>query len=498
MAKSDNKKSPVANMANRGMTLFRILFAGWKAIDWKCPVTRWLLLVIYPVGAFLMGYFLYFLELPGLLLPEIFTAEMMDSIGWRGRLVCGTAGVPLYLVWLLFCLGLPPWRERADFERALGRLAMKSGDGTAPVLVAIRRIDPFKTRLTVSGEGIGFDRWRAKTGEMEAAFKSDIECVEKGESPELVEITLTTKTIPGSCAYATLAKEISKPVAFVVGIGQKGTMTKSIGDIPGGHLLIAGTTGGGKSNWFKSALLSLLQTTPHGEFFLLDFKGGVEFAPFGKFPNVTVEKSMEGGLNVLRMIQVEMDRRFALLEKRGKPHVTPARDKLNHLFVAVDEASILYGMVPRNDPDKNKVAEARKITNDIAKRGRAAGISLVLATQKITKETIETSIQENITGRMCFRMNTLQGSMVVLGDKTAYELPDIPGRAIWQCGNERTEVQTPLLDGKDIERAAEIADYEHNEENKRTFHLLLGERGTPGNREENANGYFSGKHNEED
>ena len=68
---------------------------------------------------------------------------------------------------------------------------------------------------------------------------------------------------------------------------------------------------------------------------------------------------------------------------------------------------------------------------------------LILATQKVSSKTIDTNIQENVTGKMCFRMNTLQGSLLVLGDKAASILPDIPGRGIWQAGNKQVEVQTP-------------------------------------------------------
>ena len=50
---------------------------------------------------------------------------------------------------------------------------------------------------------------------------------------------------------------------------------------------------------------------------------------------------------------------------------------------------------------------------------------------KVTNESIDTKIQENVGGRICFRVNTLQGSNTVLGNKKAYELPEVKGRAIW-------------------------------------------------------------------
>lgn len=74
----------------------------------------------------------------------------------------------------------------------------------------------------------------------------------------------------------------------------------------------------------------------------------------------------------------------------------------------------------------------------------------------MTTKTIETDVQENIGGRICFRVGTLQGSNTVLGNKMAYELPNIKGRAVWNSGNDFIEVQTPFLSEVMIEK--EIAD----------------------------------------
>ena len=456
-------------MAEKSNIVRGLLWEGCRAIEWTCPLTWGLLLITFPVGFFLAGYTFGLLGLVAWGLPWIFSPWLVDAIKSDGRLPVALVATGLYFVGMLATLGIAPLKRRRRIERGLLHLGLKSGDGTRPKLVSMESVEGGKTRLKVYSPGVGAGSYAARMENMEAAFGSVVESVKRGKAPEYVEIVLTLRNIPKRCDYREMAARADKPSSFVIGEGMAGTLTKSIADIPGGHLLIAGTTGGGKSNWFKATLLSLLNSSPCAEFFLLDFKGGVEFAPFGKFPNVTVEKSMEGGLRRLRQVRQEMDARFALLEGKGKSSIEPARHGRNHLFVAVDEASILYGKVSRSDPNHAMVAEARQITNDIAKRGRAAAISLVLATQKITKETIDTSIQENITGRMCFRMNTLPGSLVVMGDKSAFELPDIPGRALWQCGNERSEVQAPLLNEKDIERAAEVAYHESHK-----FHPLLG------------------------
>ena len=77
---------------------------------------------------------------------------------------------------------------------------------------------------------------------------------------------------------------------------------------------------------------------------------------------------------------------------------------------------------------------------------------LILATQKVKKETIDTKTQENIEGKMCFKMSTIAGSVTVLGNKMAHELPAVPGRGIWSRGSEFFEVQAPFLSPAELKK----------------------------------------------
>lgn len=121
-----------------------------------------------------------------------------------------------------------------------------------------------------------------------------------------------------------------------------------------------------------------------------------------------------------------------------------------------------------NSKSQNRVLvdQARELTDSLAKLARAAGIHLIFATQKVTKETIDTKIQENIGGRMCFRMNTLQGSLTVLGNKLANELTEQPGRAIWANGHAFTEVQAPIVTESDVIEELETISEEYKSGHK--------------------------------
>ena len=273
----------------------------------------------------------------------------------------------------------------------------------------------------------------------------------------------------GNSAYNDLKDTEVLKESFIVGRSTTGTISQKINTLP--HLLIAGTTGGGKSQFFKQALLGLLQTSDALQMYLIDLKGGIEMRPFGKLSNVKICSSISEAVTVLNLIKNEMENRFELLKKKNRKEIIPKKDKRPRIIIGIDEASILYAQKSKEDESYKASLKARQITDEIAKMGRAASIHLILATQKITTRTVDTSIQENITGKMCFRMNTLPGSLLVLGNKAACTLPDIPGRGIWSVGNKQIEIQAPFLSDEELEAELEFHSSKQEKENN-TVSLL--------------------------
>ena len=125
---------------------------------------------------------------------------------------------------------------------------------------------------------------------------------------------------------------------------------------------------------------------------------------------------------------------------------------MDRIIVAVDESSVLYMNRSKHGPDYEQAVAARYLADSISKLSRAAAINLLLATQKLDRQVIPTSVSENISGRMAFRANSLQGSLVVLGTKDAMELPEIPGRGIWNFGTKKMIVQAPFIDEETIKK----------------------------------------------
>ena len=133
-----------------------------------------------------------------------------------------------------------------------------------------------------------------------------------------------------------------------------------------------------------------------------------------------------------------------LRRKAQNPMEWP-RDNIPRIIVAIDEASEILAIPHRNNPLKNDIIECRNLVNDIAKLGRAAAVNLMIATQKVSKTIIDTSLQENMGGRLAFRMATLANSAQVLGSKDAREIPAIEGRGRYQFGTKSLDIQAPYL-----------------------------------------------------
>jgi len=238
---------------------------------------------------------------------------------------------------------------------------------------------------------------------------------------------------------------MSKYYTFIVGESTQGEIEQSIIDCP--HLLMGGSTGMGKSTAFKLMLYTLLARTPHDliKFTLLDLKRGVEVKDFEGFPNVTIAKNESDSVDELKKVVQEMDKRYKFLEKNNRKKINPERDGRPLIIVAVDEASVIFGAKSASSKLKELTGEARELCEKIAKLGRAAGIHMILATQRATKTSIDTSTLDNLEARLCFRTRSVSGSNALLGDKSGSELPNIPGRAIWQIGAEATTVQVHYM-----------------------------------------------------
>ena len=202
----------------------------------------------------------------------------------------------------------------------------------------------------------------------------------------------------------------------------------------GPHVLVAGTTGAGKSELLRSLVAGLAVGTPpdHLAFVLVDYKGGAAFDACARLPHVAgVVTDLDERLaeRALRSLHAELRRREQLLRAAGAADLTAYRARagsapIPRLVVVVDELATLAHDLPEFVPSLVGVAQ----------RGRSLGVHLVLATQR-PAGAISDDIRANTNLRIALRVQDVADAVDVVGVPDAASLPrQRPGRAVLRFG----------------------------------------------------------------
>lgn len=211
----------------------------------------------------------------------------------------------------------------------------------------------------------------------------------------------------------------SSALAYVLGRDVAGkAIMEDLSKMP--HLLIAGSTGSGKSVAMNVILSSfLMRNTPADVKFIIIDPKRVEMSLYNEIPHLItpVITDHQKAVNALRWTVAEMDRRYQLLSEARKRNigeyneVTP--EKMHYLVVIVDELADLM-TVARNDVEATIVR--------LAQMARAVGIHLILATQRPSVDIITGLIKANITSRMAFAVASQVDSRTILDQAGAEKL----------------------------------------------------------------------------
>lgn len=378
--------------------------------------------------------------------------------------------LPIVLVW--FLVGVFEYRKKNLLQNSIRHLGLKTAMGLEPRVLDIVPVDANKNKILVQAIGIDVAEFLSKKGALESSLNKIVQDVRVSpQSKQIFEIITSDKDLPKMIRFDESTEHLKKPYSFLVGESNNGFVTGELQELH--HMLIAGSTGGGKSVFFKQALIGLLKSSSHVHLYLIDLKRGVEMRMFETLPNVFVAKNVVDAISCLKAVEQEMNRRFELMETKKITEIDPKRDNLDRLIVGIDEASVLFTVEKGSKTNKDLANEARELTDKLTKLGRAAGIHVILATQKVTKETIDTRVQTNIHAKICFRVNTMASSMTVIGNKKASELPEIKGRAIWSVGSKDVEVQVPYLTHEEATEEVNILHHKFSDSASKPFQELL-------------------------
>jgi S-DNA-T family DNA segregation ATPase FtsK/SpoIIIE len=407
---------------------------------------------------FLMCYADYaYLKWLGIILPNFFNSSVISSLRMIPKHYHFAFLVVITLYTLGLILGFAPYIKRKKLQKNLDAVGLTNAQGLMPKVIREIELDENKSKLLITAKGIGLERFEARKSDLESSFERIIERLSLSQDRKTIEVLMCKKELRKMLPFYDVVTALKSPYSFLVGDSANGLLVVDIRDLP--HLLIAGSTGGGKSAFFRQMFVCLLRCSPHIQIYLIDLKRGVEVKEFAQLPNVRIAKDEAEAVQLLQALKDEMQKRFVFMEKNSLKKIDPSLHKKDLIVVGIDEASVLYGKTSVSKAKKELVAKARDLTDELAKLARAAGIHLVIATQKAIKESLDTKALENLTGRMIFKMSTHAGSNTALGNVKAYSLPDIKGRGIWAGGNQYIEIQAPYLSEADLDdECRDIAD----------------------------------------
>jgi len=259
-------------------------------------------------------------------------------------------------------------------------------------------------------------------------------------------------------ALAPLRAAVSPPhggLAAVIGAsGGEPVLVDLVADGP--HAVVAGVTGAGKSELLITWILALCATRSSDEvtFLLADFKGGTAFDALRDVPHVSgviTDLDGSGARRAIASLRAELRRREAAIAATGARDIGDPRVRLPRLVVVVDEFAALLGEHP----------ELHGLFADLAARGRALGIHLILGTQRAAG-VIRDNLLANCPLRISLRVTDAADSRTLLGTDDAALLPGgVPGRGtafVRRAGDTSPqEVRIALSGPDDIAAASERA-----------------------------------------
>lgn len=310
-------------------------------------------------------------------------------------------------------------------------------------------------RVILAGKGFTpghFEAMRAELGSAAGVFFWGARAARnwRGEVlPGVVELLYTRGDLPGVIPWESAP--VARWGAVSLGLSVSGWRAVSWQALV--HVLVAGLTGSGKSVFLRGVILQFMAIHQRAVVVMLDFKGGSEGAAFASLGNFVLCDDFQTAAAALGEVLAEYSRRVALVRSLNLENVYQVRgpegERVNPVLVVVDEAAeVFLALDKRGQPE---IIEAQRVTLEIlgklARLSRAAGIHLVIATQRPDVKTIPPEIRSMLKARVMFRAVQKEDSIMVLGRDHAVDLPDVPGRFLVALeGGEFEQVQAVYVD----------------------------------------------------
>jgi len=242
-------------------------------------------------------------------------------------------------------------------------------------------------------------------------------------------------------------KNIKLPIALGKSISGL-PITGDLSSMP--HLLIAGTTGSGKSVCINTIILSLLYRHPPEKckFILIDPKM-LELSTYEGIPHLLCPVITEAkrAASVLGWVVKEMESRYRLMTRVGVRNIDGYNEKhkvsMPYIVVIVDEMSDLMLVAGK---------EIENYIQKLSQMARAAGIHIIMATQRPSVDVITGTIKANFPTRISFQVTSKIDSRTILGEQGAEQLLGKGDMLFMSSANRIVRIHAPYVSENEIEK----------------------------------------------
>ena len=242
-------------------------------------------------------------------------------------------------------------------------------------------------------------------------------------------------------------KNIKLPIALGKSISGF-PITGDLSSMP--HLLIAGTTGSGKSVCINTIILSLLyrHSPEKCKFILIDPKM-LELSTYEGIPHLLCPVITEAkkAASVLGWVVKEMESRYKLMTRVGVRNIDGYNEKhkisMPYIVVIVDEMSDLMLVAGK---------EIENYIQKLSQMARAAGIHIIMATQRPSVDVITGTIKANFPTRISFQVTSKIDSRTILGEQGAEQLLGKGDMLYMSSANKIVRIHAPYVSENEIEK----------------------------------------------